>query len=201
MGQGMLLAEVESNPNCVLLLDEVEKAAPEVLQLLLQVMDDGRLTGATGKAVDFTNVTILMTSNLGAQDAESKKIGFGDQTKSSAVDKAVEKFFTPEFRNRLDAVVKFNKLAPELMLKIVDRLVKETNELLLSNDSTVKVSISDMARQQLADDGYEPTMGARPLKRVFEEKVKKPLSRKILFDDLKNIRVHIDYRDGEYVIG
>jgi ATP-dependent Clp protease ATP-binding subunit ClpA len=201
MGQGMLLAEVESNPNCVLLLDEVEKAAPEVLQLLLQVMDDGRLTGATGKAVDFTNVTILMTSNLGAQDAESKKIGFGDQTKSSAVDKAVEKFFTPEFRNRLDAVVKFNKLAPELMLKIVDRLVKETNELLLSNDSTVKVSISDMARQQLADDGYEPTMGARPLKRVFEEKVKKPLSRKILFDDLKNIRVHIDFRDGEYVIG
>jgi ATP-dependent Clp protease ATP-binding subunit ClpA len=201
MGQGMLLAEVESNPNCVLLLDEVEKAAPEVLQLLLQVMDDGRLTGATGKAVDFTNVTILMTSNLGAQDAESKKIGFGDQTKSSAVDKAVEKFFTPEFRNRLDAVVKFNKLAPELMLKIVDRLVKETNELLLSNDSTVKVSISDIARQQLADDGYEPTMGARPLKRVFEEKVKKPLSRKILFDDLKNIRVHIDFRDGEYVIG
>ena len=201
MGQGMLLAEVESNPNCVLLLDEVEKAAPEVLQLLLQVMDDGRLTGATGKAVDFTNVTILMTSNLGAQDAESKKIGFGDQTKTSAVDKAVEKFFTPEFRNRLDAVVKFNKLAPELMLKIVDRLVKETNELLLSNDSTVKVSISDIARQQLADDGYEPTMGARPLKRVFEEKVKKPLSRKILFDDLKNIRVHIDFRDGEYVIG
>ena len=87
------------------------------------------------------------------------------------------------------------------MLKIVDRLVKETNELLLSNDSTVKVSISDIARQQLADDGYEPTMGARPLKRVFEEKVKKPLSRKILFDDLKNIRVHIDFRDGEYVIG
>ena len=87
------------------------------------------------------------------------------------------------------------------MLKIVYRLVKETNELLLSNDSTVKVSISDIARQQLADDGYEPTMGARPLKRVFEEKVKKPLSRKILFDDLKNIRIHIDYRDGEYVIG
>jgi len=201
MGQGMLLAEVESNPNCVLLLDEVEKAAPEVLQLLLQVMDDGKLTGATGKAVDFTNVTILMTSNLGAQDAESKKIGFGDQTKSSAVDKAVEKFFTPEFRNRLDAVVKFNKLAPELMLKIVDRLVKETNELLLSNDSTVKVSISESARQQLADDGYEPTMGARPLKRVFEEKVKKPLSKKILFDDLKNIRIQIDYKDGEYVIG
>jgi ATP-dependent Clp protease ATP-binding subunit ClpA len=201
MGQGMLLAEVEENPNCVLLLDEVEKAAPEVLQLLLQVMDDGRLTGATGKHVDFTNVTILLTSNLGAQDAESKKIGFGDQTKENAVNKAVEKFFTPEFRNRLDAVVKFNKLQPELMLKIVDRLVKETNELLLSNDSTVKIDITSEARQQLADDGYEPTMGARPLKRVFEEQVKKPLSRKILFDNLENITIQVDYRNGEYVIG
>ena len=201
MGQGMLLAEVEENPNCVLLLDEVEKAAPEVLQLLLQVMDDGRLTGATGKSVDFTNVTILMTSNLGAQDAESKKIGFGDQVKQGAVNKAVEKFFTPEFRNRLDAVVKFNKLAPELMLKIVDRLVKETNELLMSNDSTVKINMTPNARQQLSEDGYEPTMGARPLKRVFEEKVKKPLSRKILFDNLENITVTIDYRNEEYVIG
>jgi ATP-dependent Clp protease ATP-binding subunit ClpA len=201
MGQGMLLAEVEDNPNCVLLLDEVEKAAPEVLQLLLQVMDDGKLTGATGKAVDFTNVTILMTSNLGAQDAESKKIGFGDQTKTSAVNKAVEKFFTPEFRNRLDGVIKFNKLAPELMLKIVDRLIKETNALLDSNDSTVKVTLTHDARQQLADEGYEPSMGARPLKRVFEEKVKKPLSRKILFDDLKNITITIDYRNGEYIIG
>jgi len=201
MGQGMLLAEVEDNPNCVLLLDEVEKAAPEVLQLLLQVMDDGKLTGATGKAVDFTNVTILMTSNLGAQDAESKKIGFGDQTKTSAVNKAVEKFFTPEFRNRLDGVIKFNKLAPELMLKIVDRLIKETNALLDSNDSTVKVTLTHDARQQLAKDGYEPSMGARPLKRVFEEKVKKPLSRKILFDNLKNITITIDYRNGEYIIG
>ena len=120
MGQGQLLSEVEENPNCVLLLDEVEKAAPEVLQVLLQVMDDGNLTGSTGKKVDFTNVVLLMTSNLGAASSETLKIGFGDQAKTKEIEKAVEKFFTPEFRNRLDGVVKFNKLDPELMLMIVD---------------------------------------------------------------------------------
>ncbi len=200
MGQGQLLAEVEENPNCVVLLDEVEKAAPEVLQVLLQVMDDGKLTGATGKVVDFSNVVLLMTSNLGAADAETLKIGFGDQTKQKAVEKAVEKFFTPEFRNRIDAVVKFNKLSPELMLKIVDRLVLETNELLVENESNVVITLQESARQQLADDGYEPSMGARPLKRVFEEKIKKPLSKKILFEDLKDVTLNIEYANDEYII-
>lgn len=195
LGQGLLLAEVEDNPNCVLLLDEVEKAAPEVLQVLLQVMDDGHLTGSTGKVVDFSNVILLMTSNLGATDAEGLKIGFGDQTKTKAVDKAVEKFFSPEFRNRLDAVITFNKLAKELMLKIVDRLVVETNELLKENESTVTISLTPSARKQLADDGYEPTMGARPLKRVFEDKIKKPLSKKVLFEDLSDINIEVDYTE------
>ena len=195
LGQGQLLAEVEQYPNCVLLLDEVEKAAPEVLQVLLQVMDDGRLTGATGKTVDFTNVVLLMTSNLGAADAETKKIGFGDQTKTSAVNKAVEKFFTPEFRNRLDSVIQFNKLSKDLMLLIVDKLVKETNDLLQENESSITISLTDVARQQLAEDGYEPTMGARPLKRAFEENIKKPLSKKIVFEDLKNINIEVTYTD------
>jgi len=198
MGQGQLLAEVEENPNCVLLLDEIEKAAPEVLQVLLQVMDDGRLTGATGKVTDFTNVVLLMTSNLGAMDAETLKIGFGDQEKQTAVEKAVEKFFAPEFRNRIDAVVKFNKLDPELMLKIVDRLVLETNELLVDNESKVTIALADPARKQLATDGYEPTMGARPLKRVFEEQIKKPLSKKILFEDLTSVDLKVDYINNEY---
>jgi len=198
LGQGLMLAEVEENPNCVLLLDEVEKAAPEVLQVLLQVMDDGRLTGSTGKEVDFSNVILLMTSNLGATDAEGLKIGFGDQTKTKAVDKAVDKFFSPEFRNRLDATIKFNKLAKDLMLLIVDRLVKETNELLKENESTVTISLTANARQQLAEDGYEPSMGARPLKRVFEDKVKKPLSRKVLFEDISNTKITVDYIEGEY---
>ena len=198
LGQGLMLAEVEENPNCVLLLDEVEKAAPEVLQVLLQVMDDGRLTGSTGKEVDFSNVILLMTSNLGATDAEGLKIGFGDQTKLKAVDKAVEKFFSPEFRNRLDATIKFNKLAIELMYKIVDRLVVETNDLLAENESTVTISITDTCREKLAQDGYEPSMGARPLKRVFEDNVKKPLSKKILFEDLSNVNISIDVQNEEY---
>ena len=195
LGQGLMLAEVEENPNCVLLLDEVEKAAPEVLQ----VMDDGRLTGSTGKEVDFSNVILLMTSNLGATDAEGLKIGFGDQTKLKAVDKAVEKFFSPEFRNRLDATIKFNKLAKELMLLIVDRLVTETNELLGENESTVTISITEACRLRLADDGYEPSMGARPLKRVFEDNIKKPLSKKILFEDLSNVNISVDIQNNEYV--
>ena len=203
MGQGQLLVEVESNPNCILLLDEIEKAAPEVLQILLQVMDDGNLTGSTGKKVDFTNVVLLMTSNLGAKDSEVLKIGFGDQEKSKEVEKAVEKFFTPEFRNRLDAVVKFNKLDENLMLKIVDRLIKETNTLLNSNETGIKVLVTDVAKQQLSSDGYVPSMGARPLKRVFEDKIKKPLSKKILFEDLKNLTITVDYDtdNNEFILG
>jgi len=200
MGQGQLLAEVEENPNCVLLLDEVEKAAPEVLQVLLQVMDDGRLTGATGKSVDFTNVVLLMTSNLGAADAETLKIGFGDQTKTKAIRTAVEKFFTPEFRNRIDAVVQFNKLDPSLMTMIVERLIKETNTLLSENQTGIKILVTDTAIKQLSEDGYEPSMGARPLKRLFESKIKKPLSKKILFEDLKDVTITVDYRDEEYVV-
>jgi ATP-dependent Clp protease ATP-binding subunit ClpA len=193
MGQGQLIAAVEDSPNCVLLLDEVEKAAPEVLQVLLQVMDDGRLTSATGKTVDFTNVILIMTSNLGAANAEKRKIGFGDSVKAGEINKAIENFFTPEFRNRLDAVVEFSKLDKDMMLKIVDRLVVDTNKLLSNNDSSVRITITDVCRQQLAEDGYEPSMGARPLKRVFEEKIKKPLSRKILFDNLSDCTVSINY--------
>lgn len=195
MGQGQLLAAVEANPNCVLLLDEVEKAAPEVLQILLQIMDDGKVTGSAGKVVDFSNVILIMTSNLGAADSEKRRIGFGDATNDRKVNEAIEKFFTPEFRNRLDAIVKFNKLQPEQMLMIVDRLVKDTNELLSKNKSPVRLKITERAKQQLAEDGYDPAMGARPLKRVFEEHVKKPLSRKILFDQVDGGFITVEYND------
>jgi ATP-dependent Clp protease ATP-binding subunit ClpA len=198
VGQGQLLQEVETNPNCVLLLDEIEKAAPEVLQILLQVMDDGKLTGATGKATDFSNVVLLMTSNLGAAASETKKIGFGDNVKKGEMNKAVEKFFTPEFRNRLDAVVEFNTLSKDLMYKIVDKLVGDTNELLQENESGVVISLDESARQQLAEDGYQPSMGARPLKRVFEDSIKKPLSRKILFDNLTNTEINVAYTGDTY---
>jgi len=197
MGQGQLLAAVDETPNCVLLLDEVEKASPQVLQILLQVMDDGRLTGSAGKVVDFSNVILLMTSNLGIADSEKRKIGFGDPTKQGEVNKAIESFFAPEFRNRLDAIVQFNKLENEQMLLIVDRLIADTNNLLKSNNSNIRIKITEHAKQQLATDGYEPNMGARPLKRLFEEEIKKPLSKKILFENLNNCWVTINY-DDEY---
>ena len=193
MGQGQLLAAVEADPNCVLLLDEVEKASPEVLQILLQVMDDGRLTGSAGKVVDFTNVILIMTSNLGAADSERRRIGFGDSTNESEILKAIENFFTPEFRNRLDNVVKFNKLDVNLMGNIVDRLIADTNNLLISNGKNIKIAVSEGARHQLCEDGYDPSMGARPLKRVFEHEVKKPLSKKILFENIEDKIIKVDY--------
>jgi ATP-dependent Clp protease ATP-binding subunit ClpA len=140
-----------------------------------------------------------MTSNLGAANAESLKIGFGDQTKASAVSKAVEKFFTPEFRNRIDSVVKFNKLSQDLMLMIVDKLVVETNELLVENESSVSIVLTDACKEKLSEDGYEPAFGARPLKRVFEEHIKKPLSKKILFEDIKDTTITVDVVGDEYV--
>lgn len=193
MGQGQLLAAVEQDPNCVLLLDEVEKAAPEVLQILLQVMDDGRLTGSAGKVVDFTNVILIMTSNLGAADAERRRIGFGEGSNDGEILKAIENFFTPEFRNRLDTVVQFKKLDVDLMGNIVDRLITETNKLLISNGKNLKIAITQTARQQLCEAGYDPMMGARPLKRVFEQEVKKPLSKKILFENLEDKLIKVDY--------
>jgi len=193
LGQGMLLSEIDKNPNCVLLLDEVEKAAPEVLQVLLQVMDDGRLTGATGKTVDFSNVTLIMTSNLGAAKSETSKIGFGETTHTDTDIKAVKSFFTPEFRNRIDSYVKFNKLGMKEVNLIIDKIVKETNELLASNDSKVSIELTKAAKKYIADNGFEPSMGARPLKRLFEDVVKKPISKKILFDKIEEGVVLVDY--------
>ena len=200
MGQGQLLAAIDETPNCVLLLDEVEKAAPEVLQVLLQIMDDGVLTGSAGKKVDFSNVIILMTSNLGIQASEVRKIGFGDPVKQGEIDKAIQQFFAPEFRNRIDAIVPFSKLENTQMLLIVDKLVEETNALLIGNNSKIRIKITQDARLQLAQDGYDPNMGARPLKRLFEHEIKKPLSKKILFENLKDCWVEIGYTDKDYML-
>lgn len=196
MGDGQLTAAVKESPNCVLLLDEVEKAAPEVLQVLLQVMDDGKLTGASGNVVDFSNVILLMTSNLGAADAQRRRMGFGDSARTGDIDRAVEAFFAPEFRNRLDAIVQFNALQPEHMEMIVQKLITDTNQLLASNDSSISITVTPDACTRLATDGYERTMGARPLKRLFENEIKKPLSRKILFENIKDSDIEIGH-DGE----
>ena len=182
MGEGQLIAEIDANPNCVLLLDEIEKAAPEVFTVLLQIMDDGRLTSSKGKTVDFSNVVLIMSANAGAADAERKKIGFGNQDNSSVIDIELKRLFTPEFRNRLDAVIKFNKLGIEEMRMIVNAEVEKTEAMLESKNITI--TVTSAARDWLATNGLDPLMGARPFERLFEAKVKKPLSKEILFGKL-----------------
>jgi ATP-dependent Clp protease ATP-binding subunit ClpA len=147
-------------------------------------MDDGRLTSSKGKTVDFSNVVIIMSANLGAADAERLKIGFGSQDNSAVVDAEITKFFSPEFRNRIDAIVKFNKLTMTEIALVVDAEISEIDRMLDSKNITVNV-LAD-ARQWLGENGYDPKMGARPLSRLVEEKVKKPLSKEILFGKLKN---------------
>jgi ATP-dependent Clp protease ATP-binding subunit ClpA len=198
-GEGQLIQAVDTHPNCVLLLDEVEKAHPDVLTVLLQVMDAGRLTSSKGKTVDFSNVIIIMSSNLGASDAEKLKIGFGNQDNSSAVDAELKKFFSPEFRNRLDAVVKYKKLTMVEMNLIVNAEVEKVDKLLAINNVTVNVT--QPARDWLAKNGYDPLLGARPFERLFEKEVKKPLSKEILFGKLKNGgRANVDIVDDKIVI-
>lgn len=199
MGEGQLIAEIDANPNCVLLLDEIEKASPDIFAVLLQIMDAGRLTSSKGKTVDFSNVILVMSANAGAAEGERKKIGFGDQDNSTAVDVEIKRLFTPEFRNRLDAIVKFNKLGIEEMKLIVNAEVEKTESMLESKNITLTVTAQ--ARDWLATNGLDPQMGARPFERLFESKVKKSLAKEILFGSLKNGgRVVVDLVDDELVV-
>jgi ATP-dependent Clp protease ATP-binding subunit ClpA len=183
-GSGQLINDIEDTPNCVLLLDEVEKAAPEVLQVLLQVMDDGRLSSSTGKTVDFSKVILIMTSNLGAADVEKPPLGFGKEDRMGEDEDYIKGFFTPEFRNRLDGTVKFVKLDKKNVLKIVDKVTKETNIMLKEKGVTLKLTTT--AKHWVLDKGYDPNMGARPMQRVFDQDIKKPLSKELLFGKLVN---------------
>ena len=155
-----------------------------MLTILLQVMDDGRLTSSKGKTVDFSNVILIMTSNLGAADAEKHKIGFGDTSKSNVIDQEINKYFSPEFRNRIDAVIKFNKLGVTEMNWIVNAEVDKT--LAMLSPKNVTLTVTQEARDWLATHGYDPKMGARPFERLFESTIKLPLSKEILFGELKN---------------
>lgn len=199
MGEGQLIQTIDTNPNCVLLLDEIEKANPDVLTVLLQVMDDGRLTSAKGKTVDFSNVVLIMTSNMGAADAEKLKIGFGDQDNKGAVDAELKRFFSPEFRNRIDAIVKFNKLTMSEMNLIINAEVSKTDDMLAPKN--IMLTVTQPARDWLAKNGYDPKMGARPFEKLFEDKVKRPLSKEILFGKLKNGgRVIVDMSNNEITV-
>jgi ATP-dependent Clp protease ATP-binding subunit ClpA len=194
---GLLLQKLQEHPNCVLLLDEIEKAHPDVSQILLQVMDNGRVTGSNGKEADARNCILILTTNLGAKDAEKNVIGFGDSQAKEYEDVELKKFFAPEFRNRLDGVITFAKLGKEVMIKIVGKFLLELKNQV--KDRNVTVEITNEAIDALVDKGFDPKMGARPLQRVIDKEIKRSLSRKLLFGDLRNGgKLVIDFQDGEF---
>ena len=183
MGGGMFVNEVEKNPHAVVLFDEVEKAHRDVTNMLLQVMDYGTVTGSNGKKADCRNIILILTSNLGAEENERNNIGFGSFERTGEDDVAMKKFFPPEFRNRLDAIVKFNKLAKETMKSIVKKFLQELNAMTI--EKAVEVNATDPAIDFLIAKGFDAKLGARPLQRVIDEEIKKPLSRMILFGELQ----------------
>ena len=193
---GQLTDAVYQDPHCVLLLDEIEKAHPDVHNILLQVMDHGALTDSNGRESDFRNAVLIMTTNVGAAESTRESIGFGrDLESDSKVSEAIERAFAPEFRNRLDGIVKFNPLPEEVMLQIVDKFVGELATKL--KEKRVTISLSDKARRWLGEKGFDPAYGARPMKRVVQDHVKKPLADQLLFGRLVGGgHVHID-RDGK----
>ena len=179
---GLLTDAIDQHPHCVLLLDEIEKAHPDLFNILLQVMDNGRLTDHHGKTVDFRNVVLIMTTNAGASDASKQGIGFGAGTKTEAQAEAVKKMFTPEFRNRLDAIVPFDYLNTDTVSRVVDKFILQL-ELQLA-DQNVHIQFDGEAREWLAKRGYDKLMGARPMARLLQDKVKQPLAEELLFGKL-----------------
>ena len=193
---GLLTDAVDQNPHVVLLLDEVEKAHPDLFNVLLQIMDYGKLTDHNGKKIDFRNVVLIMTTNAGAADMAKPPIGFGRTRREGEDEEAIEKLFTPEFRNRLDAVIRFDPLSPETIGFVVDKFVGELEAQLA--DRGVTIELTDEARSWLGKHGYDERFGARPLARVIQEHVKKPLADELLFGDLQGggrVRVIVDAAD------
>jgi ATP-dependent Clp protease ATP-binding subunit ClpA len=194
LGGGLLISEVEKNPNCIILFDEIEKAHPDVSNILLSLMDEGIVTSSNGKKADCRNSVVILTSNLGSADNERNSIGFGRSLeKSGEDDKAVKDFFKPEFRNRLDAVIKFNKLDQISIRKIVEKFIVEMNDLL--SDKQIKILLSPAATDYIISQGYDNKMGARPLARKINELIKVPLSKRILFENIKACTIKVDYTD------
>jgi ATP-dependent Clp protease ATP-binding subunit ClpA len=185
------------------LLDEIEKAHPDVFNMLLQVMDYGKLTDSNGRTSDFRHAILIMTSNVGARELEQSQIGFLANTKSD--DQALKRLFSPEFRNRLDARVVFNKLSEDVVIKVVEKFIGELSAMLF--DKKIQIHISDKAKEYLAKAGYDPTMGARPLNRLIEEQIKKPLAQEILFGklsaggtakiDMVDDKISLEYKEAK----
>src|SRR5262244_293784 len=190
---GLLTDGVDQHPHCVLLLDEIEKAHPDLYNILLQVMDNGALTDANGKKVDFRNVILIMTTNAGASDAAKEAIGFGRGKREGEDEEAIKRLFTPEFRNRLDATIPFASLTPEIIEQVVDKFILQLEAQL--GDRDVTFDLTPEATRWLGEKGYDDAFGARPLARVIQENIKKPLADEILFGKLKDggtVRVLLD---------
>ena len=193
---GLLTDAVDQHPHCVLLLDEIEKAHPDLFNVLLQVMDNGTLTDHNGKKIDFRNVVLIMTTNAGAKDLSKSAIGFGRETNDGASDEAIKQMFSPEFRNRLDSTISFNFLPPEVVAKVVEKFVLQL-ELQLA-DRGVEITLEEPAKAWLAEKGYDRHYGARPLERVIQEKIKTPLADELLFGQLaKGGEVIVKLKDNE----
>ena len=193
---GLLTDGVDQHPHCVLLLDEIEKAHPDVYNILLQVMDHGKLTDHNGRTVDFRNVVLIMTSNAGAAEQAKAAIGFGRDRREGEDTAAIERTFTPEFRNRLDAVISFAPLSKDVILQVVEKFVLQLEAQLL--DRGVAIELTKAAAEWLADKGYDDKMGARPLGRVIQEYIKKPLAEELLFGKLmKGGVVKVGIKNGE----
>ncbi|MEO1641171.1 MAG: ATP-dependent Clp protease ATP-binding subunit ClpA [Pseudomonadota bacterium] len=193
---GMLTDGVDQNPHCVLLLDEIEKAHPDVYNILLQVMDHGKLTDHNGRTTDFRNVILIMTSNAGASELSKNALGFGRESREGEDTAAIERTFTPEFRNRLDAIISFGALPKEVILQVVEKFVLQLEAQLI--DRNVHIELTPAAAEWLADKGYDDKMGARPLGRVIQENIKKPLAEELLFGKLvKGGVVKVGVKKGE----
>ncbi|MEO1469907.1 MAG: AAA family ATPase, partial [Pseudomonadota bacterium] len=187
---------VDQHPHCVLLLDEMEKAHPDVYNILLQVMDHGKLTDHNGKAVSFRNVILIMTSNAGAADMAKPAMGFGRDAREGEDTQAIERMFSPEFRNRLDAVISFGALPREVILQVVEKFVLQLEVQLMERN--VSIELTKPAAEWLADKGYDASMGARPLGRVIQDSIKKPLAEELLFGKLaKGGVVRVGVKDGK----
>lgn len=195
LGGGKLISELSKNPYSILLFDEVEKAHPDVYNLFLQLLDEGKITGANGKTVNAKNTIVIMTSNLGSADGERNNIGFGDQTKAGEDDRAMKEFFKPELRNRIDMVCKFKKLDTLAVKKIVVKFMNALNTSLMANH-TITLNLSESVVDHLAAVGYDSKLGARPLSRKIDELIRVPLSKRILFENLKNTTLNATLNDG-----
>ena len=195
---GLLITQIQENPNCVLLLDEVEKSHPDVSTILLQMMDNGFVTGSNGKKADCRNLILILTTNAGAQESEKNRIGFSTQERDYE-DKELKKFFAPEFRNRLDAIVTFSKLTNETMIKVVGKFMLEVKNQV--KEKSIKIKVTDEAIDTLIKQGFDKKMGARPLQRVIDKEIKRPMAKLMLFGDLKGGgTLTIDSKDDKIVL-